>query len=70
MEPTIWELVQKISKLEACLSGLTSDVVWLTWAIRWLIGLQATTGIFSMGAVYFSWKNHKNNNHKKDEHVD
>ena len=65
MQPTIWDLAQKISELEAVLSGLTSDVAWLTWAIRWLIGLQASTGIAAVGAVYFSWKNHKNSNKKE-----
>lgn len=65
MEPTIWDLVQQISELRATLSGLATDVAWLTWAFRWLIGLTASTGIASVGAVYFSYRNHKSNNRKE-----
>jgi len=67
MQPTIWDLAQEIAKLYATMSGLTADVAWLTWAIRWLIGLQASTGIAAAGAVYFSWKNHKDNNKKETD---
>lgn len=68
MEPTIWELLQAVSHLKSEIAALRADVEWLTWALRWLIGLQASTAGAAVGVVFFTWRNH--NDKRKNKNVD
>jgi len=63
MQPDIWEFMQAVLRLESEIAALRADVEWLTWAFRWLIGLQASMAGASVGVVFFSWRN--NNKIKK-----
>ena len=65
MQPDVWEFMRAVVQLESQVAALRADVEWLTWAFRWLIGLQASTAGAAVGVVIFSWRN---NNRKK--HVD
>ena len=59
MQPEIWDLVQIIASLEAEVAALRVEVVWLTWAFRWLVGLQVSTFSAAFGAAWFSWRNNR-----------
>lgn len=64
MQPTIWELMQTLMRLESEIAALRAEVGWLTWAFRWLIGLQASTAGAAVGVAFFSWRS--NNKRGKD----
>ena len=62
MQPELWEFMQAVLRLESKVAALHADVEWLTWAFRWLIGLQASTAGAAVGVAIFSWRG---NNKKK-----
>jgi len=61
MQPDTWEFVQAVLRLESTVAALCANVEWLTWAIRWLIGLQASTAGALAGVAFFSWRNNRHN---------